>query len=413
VSTPAIRSRQLEALERLDVQVNSNPAVMYVESVRGCPYTCVMCMARGTKPVKMPPELLEKLEPFYPDLEVLAIHGFGEPLLADLDYFVAKATEHDIVLHMNTTGFFMSRRVCELLLEARLSIRFSIHAGTSETYRRVMGQDFRKVIDNIKYLTKSAEQSGKDHDFWFSYVVMKETLDDIEDFLRLTRDCGVSSVRFMRLAPNKQSIRGFTLEDRDFRFRYFEQFNRRIFRTFHERYPRYQKLADELGIQIEFGSMESKNAARASAGWLVNGVSRRIIGKKLLPLLRPRGHCLAPWLGQLIVRQTGEVKLCCKTSYLVGNLHEETIGEMWNGDRMERIRRPFSEGRIPRECGYCPGYDMRNYPNNSFPEAERRWPESLPTGGRARKSDKAEARDTEEQPADRQGDRERERVPVP
>jgi hypothetical protein len=49
--------------------------------------------------------LLKKIEPYYNELEVLTIHGLGEPLLSDLDYFVEKAVEHNFVLHMNTTLF--------------------------------------------------------------------------------------------------------------------------------------------------------------------------------------------------------------------------------------------------------------------------------------------------------------------
>ena len=104
------RSKDFSALlseyQQRNIQVAANPAVIHLESVKGCPYSCAMCHFRQTKPRKISPELLKKVEPYFKDLEVLTIHGLGEPLLSDLDYFVEQAVEHDLVLHMNSTAFF-------------------------------------------------------------------------------------------------------------------------------------------------------------------------------------------------------------------------------------------------------------------------------------------------------------------
>jgi MoaA/NifB/PqqE/SkfB family radical SAM enzyme len=80
-------------------------------------------------------------------MDVLGIHGSGEPLLADLDYFVEQAMRHDLVLHMNTTGALLTEKKVDLLLKARLSIRFSIHAGRAVTYRRIMGGDLTDPVN--------------------------------------------------------------------------------------------------------------------------------------------------------------------------------------------------------------------------------------------------------------------------
>ncbi len=81
----------------------------------------------------MPMDLLKKIEPCFKDLEVMAVHGEGEPLMGDIKYYVEQSAYHDFVLHMNTTGFLLSRKLADLLLKTRLSIRFSIHAGRPET----------------------------------------------------------------------------------------------------------------------------------------------------------------------------------------------------------------------------------------------------------------------------------------
>jgi len=345
--------------------LEATPAVIHLESVKGCPYSCAMCQYRRTKPRKISQELLKRIEPYYNNLEVLAIHGLGEPLLADLDYFVERAVEHNFVLHMNTTAFFMTRKIADLLLRARLSIRFSIHAGKPETYQKLMGHDFNLVLKNISYLLDQAKDSGDRNDFWFSFLVMKENLEDIEDFICLAHGLGIKNIRFMHLHPNWSSLRGVRMTP-DFTFKHLEQSNKGVVNTFRQRLPRYQEMAAQLGVNIRYGNMPSQVVTAYNLKLVVNFATVFMTGQKLFPLFRNRGSCLAPWFGQLVIRNDGRVILCCSTNYGLGDLNHESLAEIWNSKRMQRIRETFQKGYLPRACGYCQGFYFDNYPRNSF-----------------------------------------------
>ncbi len=54
-------SKQLEALKNHDVFVGHTPAVIYIESVNGCPYSCAMCQSRRTKPKNISHDLLANI----------------------------------------------------------------------------------------------------------------------------------------------------------------------------------------------------------------------------------------------------------------------------------------------------------------------------------------------------------------
>jgi MoaA/NifB/PqqE/SkfB family radical SAM enzyme len=356
--------------QRRALSVESTPAVIHLESVQGCPYSCAMCHTRLTKPRKISPALLKKIEPYYNVLEVLAIHGLGEPLLSDLDYFVSQAVRHNFVLHMNTTAFFMTRQISDLLLQARLSIRFSIHSGRPETYRKLMGHDFNRVRENISYLLDQAKDAGDRHDFWFSFLVMKENLEEIEDFIHLAHDLGIRNIRFMHLNPNWFSLRGVRMTP-DFTFKYTEQSNKHVVDTFSRKFPRYQETAAQLGVNIQYGNMPSRVVAAYNVKRLVNEATVLMTGQRLFPLFRSRGSCLAPWFGQLVIRQDGRVILCCSANSVLGDLNKESLGDIWNGKRLQHIRQAFQEGHIPRICGYCRGFSFENYPRNAFPDFRR------------------------------------------
>jgi MoaA/NifB/PqqE/SkfB family radical SAM enzyme len=326
-----------------ETYLNSKPACIYIESVKGCPYSCAMCPVHFSKKQNISPDLLEKISPYFKYLDVLAIHGDGEPLLGDINYFVDQAVEHDFVLHMNSTGFFLTKKLADTLLKAKLSIRFSIHAGKSDTYMKIMGNKFEKVLENIAYIVKNARENKKDSDFWFSFIIMKENIDEIDEFLKKAHDTGIQHVRFMKLLPNKQSIKGIKMPNRDFNFKYLEQYNKTVAKKFLQQLPYYKKLAEELNINIEVGSMGSSVKKPYFSQELINRLTKKLLfGKKFLPLKKRKGMCVAPWFGQIIISQNGDVKLCCSYDTPIGNINDSTLEEIWNGEKMRYFRNSFN-----------------------------------------------------------------------
>ena len=348
--------------------VASFPIIMYLESVRGCPLSCIMCSVperQGRDPRDIDTALLRKVEPYFKYLELLGIHGAGEPLLSkNLDFFIDAATANACILHFSTTATYLKPRVADRLLATKLSIVFSIHAGTSDTYRKIMGADLNRIIENVGYLTRRSNELGRrDNDFYFSYIVMKENIHEIDQFLRLADRAGVHRVRFMGLLPTKKIVLGTKREGTQFTFSYFDQCNRDVQDEFLAQMPRITALATDLGIQIAPGSMEFAAQQHASGRVLLNEVYRKVVPEtNIFPLRKRSGSCIAPWMGQVHIYQSGDVGLCCNTSYTLGNLFEKDFADIWNDYRMRCIRDEFRNGVVPRACGYCKGIQADEYP---------------------------------------------------
>jgi len=360
-------SQLLDNYNEKKIVLDTLPAVIHLESVRGCPFDCVMCNVGSTKSIDVSMDLLKKLEPYYHGLEVLSIHGLGEPLLSNhMEYFVKNSHKHKFVIHMNTTGELLSEQKSQLLSKAYgLSIRFSIHAGREETYKKIIGGSLKKVSSRIKYLVDISKD--KNHDLWFSYIVMKENIDEIEDFLRLANYCGIKSVRFMRLNPTLDIVKG--VEKRGFKLKYFEQFNKEVVNKFVSNIPKYRELANKLNIKIEYGTMNQfEKYSLNSIGDFANRATNKLFKKRVFPIIPQKGKCVVPWIGQLSITIEGDVKICVKSSYKIGNLYEDNLENIWNSDKMQELRKAFAHGRYHKLCGYCRGLDMDNFPNNSFME---------------------------------------------
>jgi len=336
---------------------------------------CTVPKSYGRKPTEMPQELLDKLSPYFKYLEVMAIHGNGEALLSKkMDTYIDIANTNDCYLHCNSTGFPLTKKLSDKLVEAKLDIRFSIHAGSSKTYRRIMNDDLDKVMQKIGYLLDASRQKGRpENSFWFSCIVMKDNVEELDKFLDLAHSVGITEVRFMNLHPNHRTLLGTRRSKDEKKFIHLEQANSRVSVRFNQLLPELREKAEQLGINIGSGSMNYTADLNAGLRDVTNKISYKLTGNNMFPLMPMRGECLVPWTGQVQVEQNGDIGLCCTVKHIVGNLYQSSFADIWHGEEMNVLRRSFKEGKQPRVCGYCRGIGTTEYnmPVNRMIEARK------------------------------------------
>jgi len=68
--------------------------------------------------------------------------------------------------------------------------------------------------------------------------------------------------------------------------------------------------------------------------------------------------CYAPFVSLFFTTQ-GRVLACCKNgSFVLGNVQQQRLREIWNGEKIERLRRALREYRFDLDCGFCE-WDIR------------------------------------------------------
>jgi len=65
----------------------------------------------------------------------------------------------------------------------------------------------------------------------------------------------------------------------------------------------------------------------------------------------PPTFCMHPFTG-LATREDGAIQVCCR-SHPIGNIQDNTLEEIWNGDNIKRIRKQVLTGYRPSECEPC------------------------------------------------------------
>jgi radical SAM protein with 4Fe4S-binding SPASM domain len=98
---------------------------------------------------------------------------------------LAKQIGYEYV-YVTTNGALANPERLREVTDAGLdSIKYSINAGTKESYMKIHGcDDFEKVIGNLKYAREYREASGKRYNIFGSFVVTNPTAQETESFKR-------------------------------------------------------------------------------------------------------------------------------------------------------------------------------------------------------------------------------------
>ena len=62
--------------------------------------------------------------------------------------------------------------------------------------------------------------------------------------------------------------------------------------------------------------------------------------------------CILPWI-HLHVSQNGRVSPCCNNNRYLGNVQQNSIAAIWNGDKFEELREQFTTNIPDKRCSHC------------------------------------------------------------
>lgn len=140
--------------------------------------------------------------------DIGGVTGFGEPLLSkhfDQQMREIRRLNDHSKIHLTTNGSLLSRERTDLLISlAPLGVTFSVHAASEKTYRKVMGSEYAKVIENIRYFCEQARMNGK-ITTTINFGLGKFNLAEAEDMVRLAKELGIDTVYIYPYykSPNK------------------------------------------------------------------------------------------------------------------------------------------------------------------------------------------------------------------
>jgi radical SAM protein with 4Fe4S-binding SPASM domain len=204
--------------ERVKLQLDGNKLFHHLDSVENwlkgeeifplyiafspsslCNHSCSFCVYhyKTFEPIYFPLERYRELVDEWSRLGVKSVFfaGDGDPLLNRNCAEMARYThERGISIAMNTNGRALNPEKSRVLARSLEWIRFSVNAGTPESYSRIHGthaRDFGIVLENIAGLVEARRESGSEITIGTQCVLLEDNLADIPKLAETMKAIGV------------------------------------------------------------------------------------------------------------------------------------------------------------------------------------------------------------------------------
>src|SRR5277367_1199113 len=191
------------------------PVCLYLEVTNRCNLLCETCPRTFEElepPSDMRWDLFTKIVDQFPNIARVVLHGVGEPtLVKNLPKMVRYLKDRGTYVLFNTNGTLLTEAKGRELIAAGLDeIRVSLDAAEPESFLAVRGKDmFDRIVRNVRAFTALQRAEGHECPLVSLWLTgLKETIDQLPEFVRLAHRIGVSEIHLQRLvfAPEGQGL---------------------------------------------------------------------------------------------------------------------------------------------------------------------------------------------------------------
>jgi MoaA/NifB/PqqE/SkfB family radical SAM enzyme len=196
------------------------PVCLYLETTNRCNLLCTTCPRTYEElepPADMSWELFTSIVDQIPRLHRAVLHGVGEPMLVkNLPRMVSYLKDRGTYVLFNTNGTVLNERNGRALIEAELDeLRVSFDAANAESYRVIRGKNyFNRILKNVRAFRELQEREGHVKPRVSAWLTgLRETIEELSDFVRVAAETGVKEVHLQRLVFFKENAVGMARPD--------------------------------------------------------------------------------------------------------------------------------------------------------------------------------------------------------
>jgi len=317
------------------------PVCLYIETTNRCNLLCETCPRTFEDleaPADMSWQLFTRIVNQFPRIARVVLHGVGEPMMVkELPRMVRYLKDRGTYVLFNTNGTLLTERKGRELIAAGLDeLRVSLDAAEPETFLAVRGKDmFDRIVRNVRAFTTLQRAEGIEHPLVSLWLTgLKETIDQLPEFVRLAHRIGVSEIHLQRLV--------FTPEGEGLaraRSALFEKLEGDELKRLEEA----AAIADALGVRF--------NASGATEP----GTSLKRADDD-----QPWSLCRRPWTLMYFTAHGRAIPCCIAPfsmrdydNFTLGDATQEGLRHIWNGARYQEFRRALLSDTPPTACASC------------------------------------------------------------
>jgi MoaA/NifB/PqqE/SkfB family radical SAM enzyme len=266
------------------------------------------------------------------------LHGVGEPMMVKaLPRMVSYLKERGTYVLFNTNGTLLTERKGRELIAAGLDeLRVSLDAAEPEAFLAVRGKDmFARIVRNVRAFTALQRAEGCERPLVSLWLTgLKETIDQLPDFVRLAHRIGVTEIHLQRLvfAPEGQGL---------------ARAQSALFEKLEGDEPK--RLTEAAVLAAELGVNFNASGATEPGTSLKRGAEDQ-----------PWSLCRRPWTLMYFTAHGRAIPCCIAPfsmrgydGFTLGNATQESLRQIWNGPRYQEFRRALLSETPPPACASC------------------------------------------------------------
>ena len=333
--------RYFEAVPSSGAIAERPPVCLYLEVTNRCNLLCETCPRTFEDlepPADMSWELFTRIVDQAENVARVVLHGVGEPMLVkDLPRMVRYLKDRGIYVLFNTNGTLLRPSKFQELIDTGLDeLRVSLDAADAKTYKMVRGKDFfgRIVRDVGKFTTFQRQMGATTPRVSLWLTGLKETVQELPEFIRLAHSMGVGEVHLQRLVFDDD---GFGLARAESSLFEQTQAEEQV------AIDAAQAVGRELGVTLDAsGATEPGESLKRQEEGSVGSMCRR------------------PW-SLMYFTAHGRALPCCIApfsargydTYTLGDATQQTLREIWNGEAYRDFRQALGSEAPPKPCQGC------------------------------------------------------------
>jgi MoaA/NifB/PqqE/SkfB family radical SAM enzyme len=328
--------------DELAARATSDPVCLYLETTNRCNLLCTTCPRTYEQlepEADMSWELFTSIVNQFDSVKRVVLHGVGEPMLVkDLPERIAYLKQRGIYVLFNTNGTLLTEANGERLLDSGLDeLRVSLDAAESSVFQMVRGRDmFDRIVANLTaFRRRQREREAELPRVSLWLTGLRETIGQLEAFVRLAHQMDVPEVYLQRLVFFDDKAVGLARAESAL----FE----RTTAAEEETIRRAEELARSLGVAFN-----------------ASGAAEPGTSVKQRREDQPWSLCRRPWT-LMYFTATGRALPCCIApfsmhgydSFTLGDATQQSLRDIWNGERYVDFRGALLGPEPPRACANC------------------------------------------------------------
>ncbi len=182
---------------------------LFLELTTRCNMNCVMCVRRVWKEELADMEL-KLLRRIIEDCRRIGVRniwfgGYGEPLFYEHFEEAAELVKKSgMWLGLVTNGSLLEEFADFLRRVSADRVVVSIDGVSEETYKAIRGFNVHKVFEGVRKLL--GEDGNRRPEVWFSFVMMKNNMDELPKLMRVAHESGVTSIFVSNVLPHTEEV---------------------------------------------------------------------------------------------------------------------------------------------------------------------------------------------------------------